>query len=428
MQFAIKLIKNSSIRKAYLAWLAIAMFYFYQYILRVTPGVFVDELRLTFHITAEQFATFGALYLIAYGLLQIPMGILIDRYGVKKISLYSIALCILGSLLFGLTKHFWVAQLSRLIIGVGSAPAFMCALKYIADHFPPGRRGFLMGATLALGTIGAVYSGKSLKLIGNSTEWKDILAISAGIGAIVYLSITLIVKDENSDPYAQLNRKNIKDMFYSIIQIIKNHHIVLYSLMAIGLYTPLSALADLWGTAFLKQKYGISTTTAAETTMLMYIGLTAGSLTLPWLAEKYNKLNFAIFLSSFGILTTFGYLIYGPILDLLQLQVLLFVLGVFCGAEMMCFTGALYYSNRTNSGEIIGVVNTFNMLGGAFLQQLIGWYLDVLWSGQHDSSGLRAYSTENFEAALTPLTIVILICCILSLTLLGKKVKIYKEI
>jgi len=428
MQFLAKLIRNSVMRRAYLAWFAIALFFFYQYILRVTPGVFVDELRLVFKITAEEFATFGALYLVGYAFLQIPMGIMIDRYGVKKISLYSILLCILGSLLFGLTEHFWIAQLSRLLIGIGSAPALMCALKYIADHFPPGNRGFLMGATLAFGTIGAVYSGKSLRLIGENTDWKDILAISAGIGALVYLFIYLVVKDENKDPFAQLNRKTFKQMLASVANIMQNRTIIVYSILAIGLYTPLAAMADLWGTAFLKQKYNITTQSAAETTMLMYIGLTVGSLLLPWIAEKYNRLNFAIFLSGFGILSTFSYLIYGPAINFLSLKILLFALGFFCGAEMMCFTGALYLSNRTNSGEIIGVVNTFNMFGGAVLQQSIGWLLDKQWSGDLDVNNLRAYSTENFEVALTSLTIVISLCCVLSLTLIGKKIKVYREL
>lgn len=428
MQFIHKVLKNEVMRKAYVAWFAIALFFFYQYILRVTPGVFVDELRLAFKITAEEFATFGALYLIGYSFLQIPMGILIDRHGVKKIALYSISICILGSLLFGLTEHFWVAQVSRLIIGIGSAPAFMCALKYIADHFTPGNRGFLMGATLALGTIGAVYSGKSLKLIDANTNWKDILAISAGIGAFVYLFIYFVVKDENKDPYAELNRKSYKQMFLDIFKIMQNRNIVVYSILAIGLYTPLAAMADLWGTAFLKQKYGISNELAAETTMLMYIGLTIGSLTLPWIAEKHNKLNLAIFFSGILILLTFSILIYGPVIDISNLRILLLLLGFFCGAEMMCFTGALYYSSKSDSGEIIGVVNTFNMLGGAILQQLIGWLLDKQWQGEFDVNGIRAYSADQFEVALTSLTVVILICCIISLSLLGKKIKIYKEI
>lgn len=422
------LMKNKTMRTAYLAWLMIALFYFYQYILRVAPGVLVDEIRSAFRITAEQFSTLGAFYLLGYSLLQIPLGVVVDRIGVKRMALYSITLCIIGSLLFGITKHFWVAQLSRFIIGIGSASAFMCSLKYVSDHFTPGNRGFLMGATLALGTVGALLSGRSLKLIGDSLYWTDILVISAAIGAIVFLLIWLFVKDSSQDPYANLNRKSMNEVLSDVWKICCDKRIVIYAILAIGLYTPLSALADLWGTAFIKQKYGLLKDDAAITTMLMYVGLTIGSLTLPWFAEKHNKINLAILLCGFGILITFSAILYLPPFDKIHLQIALLVLGFFCGAEMMCFTGALFGAKKEDSGEIIGVVNTFNMLGGAIVQWLIGWSLDKQWDGLIDAEGIRQYSTDQFTVALTSLVIVIFACCIISFSLLGRKNKVYKII
>lgn len=422
------LIRNKKMRTAYIAWFVIALFYFYQYILRVTPGVMIDEVRETFRITAEQFSTLGAFYLLGYSLLQIPLGVIVDRIGVKRMSLYSIVLCIIGSLLFGVTTHFWLAQVSRFIVGVGSASAFMCALKYISDHFTPGNRGFLMGATLALGTVGAVLSGRSVKYISSTEDWTDVLVVSAAVGAGVFLLIWLYVKENAHDPYASLNTKKFKQVIEDVWKIMCNKTIIIYAILAIGLYTPLSALADLWGTAFIKQKYGISKEDAAGITMLMYIGLTIGSLTLPWIAEKYNKLNLAIMLSGFGILITFASILYLPPFTLLQLEVSLLLLGFFCGAEMMCFTGALFGANRNDSGEIIGVVNTLNMLGGAAVQWLIGWSLDKQWDGMLDSNGIRQYSTDEFTIALTSLTFVIFACCVISFSLIGKKQRKLKAV
>ena len=424
MLFVQKLFRNKMMRQAYLAWFAIALFYFYQYILRVSPGVMVDEIRLAFRITAEQFATLGAFYLLGYSLLQIPLGIIVDRIGVKKMSMYSIAICIIGSLLFGSTQHFWVAQVSRFIIGVGSASAFMCALKFVADHFPPGSRGLLMGATLALGTVGAVLSGKSVRYIGAQADWHDVLAITAAIGCIVFVFISYAVKGHVQDSYTVLNRKPLKDVVKSLGAIFADKQIMIYAILAIGLYTPLSALADLWGTAFIKQKFGLSKADSAEISQLMYVGLTIGSLVLPWVAEKYNKLNLAIVSCGFGILIVFSAIVYLPAVSSFELQVLLIVLGFFCGAEMMCFTGALYKSHKFDSGEIIGVVNTLNMLGGAVLQQLIGWALDKQWDGLIDSDGIRQYTTDQYVLSLTSLAVVIFTCCLISLALVGKSARI----
>ena len=74
----------------YLAWIAISLFYFYQYILRVSPGVMVVELRQTFKLTAEEFSSLGAIYLYAYSLLQIPLGFILDRMGIRRVIILSI--------------------------------------------------------------------------------------------------------------------------------------------------------------------------------------------------------------------------------------------------------------------------------------------------------------------------------------------------
>src|SRR6185437_3672964 len=121
MLFIRKLISNKFIRNAYLSWLVITTFYFYQYILRVAPGIMIHDIRDYFKITAEEFSTLGFFYLLGYSILQIPLGIIVDRVGVKRVALWSVVVCIIGSLLFGITSHFWVAQFARFTIGIGSA-------------------------------------------------------------------------------------------------------------------------------------------------------------------------------------------------------------------------------------------------------------------------------------------------------------------
>lgn len=427
MLFLQKLWHNKVIRYAYVGWFAIALFYFYQYILRVAPGVLVDDLRQTFRINAEQFATLGAFYLLAYALLQIPLGILVDRIGVKKMCLYSVFTCTAGALLMASTDTFWIAQLSRFIIGAGSASAFMCALKFIADHIAPGGRGLLMGTTLALGTIGALSSGKMVQYLDVMLTWRDVVLVSACIGIFVFIAISFIVKGAKHDKSIVLNHKPFMENLKDVGQIFKSRNIIIYAILAIGLYTPISALADLWGTAFIKQKFDLDKSTAAQLTMTLYLGLTVGSLILPWLSEKYNILNKSIIICSFALLAAFSALIYMPAHSVTFLVTLLFVIGFFGGAEMMCFTGALVESHKHDSGHIIGVVNTLNMLGGALMQQSIGYFLDLQWSGALDSNEIRLYSTAEFEKAISILTLLIAMCCISSLWLATKKKRLSKE-
>lgn len=396
----------------YLGWATVAFFYFYQYILRVAPGILVTDLRQAFQLTAEQFSTLGAFYLYAYALFQIPLGIIVDYIGVRKAVLLSILCCLGGTLLLVYATTLGLLQISRILVGLGSACAFMCALKVVVDYLPAGKRGFLMGATLTLGTLGALVAGKPLALLADAMGWRMALCYTAfiGIGILVFAYYFLPKPQPNTLFATQENI--VKSILQRIISVFKLKYVMLYALLAVGVYTPLSVLADLWGVAFLMQKYALSRVDAAETSMMMYVGLGIGCLLLPWFSEKYHLLNRSIAFCTIGVLLIFALLLYGPPLSMGWLQIALISLGICCGVEMLCFTGASNYTAVHNVGTTLGVVNTLNMLGGGLLQQGIGTVLDITWAGQMTEQGLRVYSTANYVMALSVLFAVVSICCL----------------
>ena len=87
---------------------------------------------------------------------------------------------------------------------------------------------------------------------------------------------------------------------------------------------------------------------------------------------------------------------------------------------MICFTAAVRSATADNSGLIIGVVNTLNMIGGAILQQIVGTLLDMRWQGAADIGGMRLYSAQDFIVSLSSLVVVCAVCAMLSLFLKRK--------
>lgn len=404
-----------SLKRAYIAWLTCALFFFYQYILRVAPGVMIDQLRMDFHLTAAEFSTFGAFYLYAYSALQIPLGALVDRFGIRVLILISIALCMGGTFWFAASTSLLPAQLSRILVGIGSATAFMCSVKIAADYFPTGKRGLLMGFTLTLGTVGALTAGKPLVLLLEVVGWRDTLNFTAIIAAPLLLLAVFFLPSKPKT--ATHTTRSWTEFFSQIRSILQNRMIFLYTLLAVGLYTPLSALADLWGTTFLMQKYLLSHADAAHTSMMMYGGMALGSLIMPWYFEKRNQIEKGVQMCGLGLLLLMTMILYGPTTSLAMTTLLLLALGLFCGGEMLCFTGIVHYTTPQTSGLTLGVANTFNMLGGALLQQLIGLGLDWQWDGVLSEHNIRQYSTEQFVMALSCLVVIIALCVGLSFSL-----------
>lgn len=394
--------------RAYFAWLSVALFFAYQYILRVLPGVLVDELRGNFGLTAQQFGALGAYYLYPYSLLQIPVGLFLDRLGVRRTILGSLILCLVSTLILAGATQFWMVLLSRVLLGAGSAAALMGALKIAADHLPAGQRGPLMGATLSMGTLGALTAGQLVTL-----SWSQVIGLALGLGVAVFILAYLSLPRQQA---AAIAPQKIL-VFQDIRQVLRHRNVILYAIAAIGIYTPLAALADLWGTAFLREKFSLGRSQAAQSVMLMYVGLSLGSLILPWICERTKNLDAGIKAAGLGLFLAFGALLYGPVLTPAPLVMLLIFIGFLCGAEMMCFTGATRFATAQNSGITLGVVNTLNMLGGAVLQYMIGFLLDWNWRGGLDGAGLRLYATDEFVCALSSLLVTIVACWVMSLRL-----------
>lgn len=409
----------------YLAWIAISLFYFYQYILRVSPGIMIVELRQTFKLTAEEFSSLGAIYLYAYSLLQIPIGFILDRAGVRRVICLSILMCLAGTCLFAFAKNVGMLQMGRFWIGVGSAPAFICALKLISDHLPAKFHGLLMGATLSIGTIGALLSGKLLVAILESVGWQNSLLFCAASGCLILFIVLVFVPASQHKvtpetfPVAHL-REGLRVIF-------KQKEILIYAVLAIGVYTPLCILADLWGTAFLMEKFSLERAQAAQISLYMYGGLTIGSLAMPWISVRWSGLRETIQVCAAGLILALFVLLYVKNISMGQLTLLLTLIGVFCGAEMVCFTGAAQYTSPSYSGLALGVVNTLNMLGGAFVQQTIGWYLDFQWKGEYGADGARLYGATELSSAFSLLLILIAACCLLAIKLPGKSTVKEKE-
>ncbi len=399
----------------YFVWFIAAFFFCFQYMLRVIPNIVADSIFSEFHLTADQFSTLGSLYFLSYSLLQIPLGKVTDIYGIGKVVLYSLILCICSNILFYFTGgNFVILQISRVITGIGSAGALLCALKVVTDHLPKKYRNLLMGLTLSMGTVSALISGKVVSTILKYVVWQKIGLIFALFGVLLLIAFIISIKYANFTHSKQPLEYNISltTIVKQLFEILKNPSIFTYALLSIGFFTPLATLADLWGSVFLKQKFTLNFNVAAHASLNLYLGLSIGSIFLPIIAEKSSILNKMIIFCIIMVCILFGLLIYGPYMHPLLLQILLCTIGFFCGCEMLCFSAASHFAKQNHSGKVIGVVNTFNMMGCAILQQIVGFILDIRQGANHSTMNNANvhYSIIDFQYALSPVFITILVC------------------
>lgn len=141
-----------------------ALFYCYEYYLRIAPSVMTADLMRAFAISAAALGNLTAFYYYAYTPMQLPVGILMDRYGPRRLLVIAVLCCALGSYLFTQTSHIGIAQLGRFLVGFGSAFAFVGVLKLSALWLAPERFAFMSGFATTLGMLGAVIGDISLSV------------------------------------------------------------------------------------------------------------------------------------------------------------------------------------------------------------------------------------------------------------------------
>jgi sugar phosphate permease len=200
-------------------------------------------------------------------------------------------------------------------------------------------------------------------------------------------------------------------------EVLKNRIVWINAIVAVGIYLSVSVLADLWGTSFIIERLNVSKQTAVEAVSLVYVGLFVGSLVIPLISDFLKKRKLVIIYCIVGITLFLCLLIYLPFISIFSASVLLFSIGFLSGAEMLCFAGACEAVSSRATATVTGLVNGVVMLSVAFAEHQVGRLLDLFWKGNFLEDGLRLYSAEEFQYALTILPIVVVISFLVSLYL-----------
>lgn len=385
-------------RQDYLNWFLLSLFYAYQYLLRVYPSTFTDNIRATFNFSAHEFATLSTYCIFIYSCMQIPFGILLDRIGIRGLILSSFGLCLTGQFLFTHTQSIECAQWGRILIGIGAAPAFMSTVKMVSDTFSDKHCGIFIGITCTLGTIIVILGNSLLKYICSITnDWQKALWYLNMVGVILFI-ICLFSLHQNKVDKIKLPKVSFGKTFLSVVT---NYRIFLYALLTIGTCSVVTTLSDLWGNTFLITKYHLDDIQAVFYNQFMFAGFLIGGLVVPMLFNGARKSLRGVRFCCVVLICLFGIIIYGPNqLPSFVLQSVLFALGFFACADILCFALAAQLSTPQTSGLIVGWVNTVNMLGLTLLQSLVAHSLDKYWSGAVNANGLRLYEASDYELAL----------------------------
>ena len=396
-----------------------ALFYCYEYFLRILPSVMTEDLLKMFNISGVAFGNLVAFYYYAYTPMQLPVGIMMDRFGPRKLLVFACLLCALGTYLFA-HYNLSTAQLGRFLVGFGSAFAFVGVLKLASIWFPPSRFAFIAGMATSLGMIGAMTGDIILSKLVFSLGSNVTLNIAAVIGLLLTAGLWYVIPSTKTVNVA--NNKPTDHMlsydkfFSAVFKLFRNPQIWLVGVIGTLLYLSLSAFAEVWGIPYLIRVYGLSNSSAAVKISFIFLGWAIGCPLVGWISDKIGNRRRPLIIGALLGALLFTLLIYFPFMVHDYLGFLLLSFGLCSSAQVIIFPVARELNIQALAGTAIAVTNLLVMSGGALFQPLIGKILDVL-SGTHIRGNLMAFSIESFQHALTIIPIAFLIAAVLALFL-----------
>lgn len=376
-----------------LGWFAGAVFFFYAWVLRVAPSVMVEELMRDFAVGAAVLGNLSAAYFYGYAGMQIPVGLLLDRFGPRRLMTVAAALCAAGCLLFALGGTLPTVTFGRFLIGASAAFSLTGAMAVAGSWFGPLRFTMLSGFAMALGMAGGVAGQAPLRLAVEAWDWRTTTLLLAAAGLLLSIALWATVRDR------ERGSGGVGKVFAGFVQVLRSRQTLLAAVAGLGTTAPLLAFAGLWGVPFFGVAYGLDKATAASVTSLMIAGWGVGAPLAGWISDRIGRRCLPLLAGVLLEAAALAALVFVPGLPLAALAILNFLTGAFGSAQICCFALARESNPPALSGTAIGIVNTMVTGGGALFQPLIGLLLDLSWDGRM-VEGARIYDALAYRSAL----------------------------
>lgn len=397
--------------RAWVIWIVAATFYSFEFFQRVSPSVMINDLMQSFAVSAEQVGILGALYFYAYAITQIPVGMLLDKYGPRLLLTLAALGVAIGSWLFAAATQFWMVEVARIIIGIGSAFAFIGCLTLAAAWFPADRFALVVGLTNMLGVIGALAGEAPLAEFVHYLDWRAAMHIAGLVGIALSLVIWLIVRDRPSYSPVPVHyelKKKPHTLWYGLKLMITTPQSWLIALYAGLMVAPIIAFAELWAVPFLKNLYAIDKATAAEMVSLVFVGIATGGPFNGWLSGKVHYRKKIMYAGNILAIVVLMAIIFLPHLSIFIRSLLLFCLGFTVSSMLLAFPLNCEIQSPDISGTAIAFTNMVIMFIGAVFQPMIGKILDKDWMGNL-INGAQAFNYQDYRIALSVLPVCLLI-------------------
>ncbi len=371
----------------------VSFFLFFEMAVQVSPSVMSYQLMHDLNIGSFGLGIMSGIYFYTYTAMQVPSGLLFDKYNPRLLITLSVLTCAIGTLLFAMAGNIYVGCIARLLMGSGSAFAFVSVLVVTADLFKPKHFAAMTGITQMLAAFGAMAGQMPISALLSYIGWRNTLFLLSAIGLVLSIIVWKYLNYQRSSETTTQAHSHMQ-MTTNLKKIVTHSQTWYVALYACLLWVPMSSFASLWGVPFLMTVDHLNQNIAALLCSLMWLGLAVASPLIGVLSTSLK--NRVIPLAACALV---GAIAFGLVLECnfssFTLGTLLFLAGAACAGQALSF--AVVKENNLNSEKATAIAfnNMAVVISGAIFQPLIGKLIE-----SNKVGGVVSYNVEHFKHGL----------------------------
>ena len=350
--------------------------YSYDFFIRAAPGVMAHDLKHAFNIDSTKIGWLSSAYFISYTLMQIPAGVIIDKYNRKYVIGIATGLCVFGNFLFSATNCYEVAFTGRILMGVGSAFGFVGAAKMAAMWLPQRFFSSFIGFATIVGILGGLITDVVLSDLVTSLGWKQGNSTFTYIGVVLLLLVVIFIRDnpKHVEKFHHFSQASFSSTIKKLLKILSNIKFWAASLVGSSIFIPINVLGSLWGIGFIEAKLNLSASAAAHLNSLLFIGAAIGFAFFGIISAFTTRFRLLLALSVISTIIILSILVYTHI-NSATFTFLYLLLGIMAGPQAVTFTVVKVLSPPGTSGSSTAGVNMVNNLAPVILLPVIGYII-----------------------------------------------------
>jgi sugar phosphate permease len=383
----------------------VGLAYVLAFIHRVAPAAISAELQQAFATSGATLGFLAASYFYIYTVMQVPIGVLADTLGVRRLVTMGGLIAGAGSILFGMAGTFALAASGRFLVGLGVSAMFIAMLKINALWFRERHFGTLTGVTVLIGNLGAVLAAAPLVWVVGFTGWRAVF-VALGVFSLLLATLTwFLVRDKPADAGLPSMREldglaphppHLGRWWHGLLEVLRNRDLWPPFWPALGVGGSLFTIAGLWGVPYLRDVHHMTLSQAALHTSLLLAGFAVGGFTVGMLSDRLGRRRPVILAGVVLYLLCLLPLVWRTPLASPWGEMLFLTMGLGAAGFTLTWAVAKELNRPALSGTATSVVNTGVFLGVAVFQPLLGWILDRGWDGRV-TAGARVYEPESYQ-------------------------------